>query len=456
MNKIVIDKFGPLNNVELSINDINVYIGPQASGKSTLSKLIYFFLSVKDDFTQYYVQYITANRPLKNNDVICGDLSKKLRYKFVQLFGTTKHLDKETFRISYYYSQNNYISLQLGDDGYVKVMFSMGIKSDIKSINHLVTSYLKKSNVTNFASQNDILIQSANQRAVIINLSSQINRIFNNDNTVIYIPACRSILATLSDYIYNLINDKIIDLDADAAMSTTSYSIDYSTKTFIDRITHLKKMFVQGIDDLIKDKRKFADSSISVNNELLSKVKDLSYSILKGEYKYSYNEERLYYTPTEYVKFSLSSSGQQEATWIILLIFAQILNNAQTTLLIEEPEAHLHPEAQMSMVHLISLFANIKGNSVIVTTHSPYILTSINSLMYAYNVGKKQGNKSLVEQIVDKSKWIDPKQIGAYQFANGTLEYIIDESMHQIKAELIDSISETINNIYYQLLEMDN
>ena len=42
MNKIVIDKFGPLNNVELSINDINVYIGPQASGKSTLSKLIYF------------------------------------------------------------------------------------------------------------------------------------------------------------------------------------------------------------------------------------------------------------------------------------------------------------------------------------------------------------------------------------------------------------------------------
>ena len=239
-------------------------------------------------------------------------------------------------------------------------------------------------------------------------------------------------------------------------MSTTSYSIDYSTKTFIDRITHLKKMFVQGLDDLIKDKRKFADSSISINNELLSKVKDLSYSILKGEYKYSYNEERLYYTPTEYVKFSLSSSGQQEATWIILLIFAQILNNAQTTLLIEEPEAHLHPEAQMSMVHLISLFANIKGNSVIVTTHSPYILTSINSLMYAYNVGKKQGNKSLVEQIVDKSKWIDPKQIGAYQFANGTLEYIIDESIHQIKAELIDSISETINNIYYQLLEMDN
>lgn len=77
MNRIVIDKFGPLNNVDLTINDINVYIGPQASGKSTLSKLIYFFLSVKDDCTQYYVQHITANRSLNNSDdVICGDLGK--------------------------------------------------------------------------------------------------------------------------------------------------------------------------------------------------------------------------------------------------------------------------------------------------------------------------------------------------------------------------------------------
>lgn len=379
-----------------------------------------------------------------------------MRYKFVQLFGTTKHLDRKNFNIRYYFSQSNFISLQLGDDGYVKAIFSRGIKSNIKFINRLVISYIKESNVTNFASQNDILIQSANQKTAIINISTKINEMFDNYNAVIYIPACRSILATLSDYIYNLINDKIIDLDADVAMSTTSYSIDYSTKTFIDRITHLKKMFVQGLDDLIKDKRKFADSSTSINNELLSKVKELSYNILKGEYKYSYNEERLYYTPTEYVKFSLSSSGQQEATWIILLIFAQILNNAKTTLLIEEPEAHLHPEAQMSMVHLISLFANIKGNSVIVTTHSPYILTSINSLMYASNVGRKQGNKALVEQIVDKAKWIDPNQIGAYQLVDGKLECIVENSLHQIKAELIDGVSETINNIYYQLLELDN
>ena len=116
----------------------------------------------------------------------------------------------------------------------------------------------------------------------------------------------------------------------------------------------------------------------------------------------------------------------------------------------------MHPEAQMSIVHLISLFANIKGNSVIVTTHSPYILTSINSLMYASNVGRKQNNKVLVEQIVDKAKWINPNQIGAYQLIGGRLECIVDDSIHQIKAELIDSVSEAINNIYYQLLELDN
>ena len=61
---------------------------------------------------------------------------------------------------------------------------------------------------------------------------------------------------------------------------------------------------------------------------------------------------------------------------------------------------------------------------------------------------------------IEKQEKFELKDINLYIVDNGskdgTLEYIIDESMHQIKAELIDSISETINNIYYQLLEMDN
>jgi predicted ATPase len=41
--KIFIKNFGPLKQVELDIKEVMVFIGPQASGKSTIAKLIHFF-----------------------------------------------------------------------------------------------------------------------------------------------------------------------------------------------------------------------------------------------------------------------------------------------------------------------------------------------------------------------------------------------------------------------------
>jgi predicted ATPase len=46
MPRIKIQNFGPLKNVDLEIKDLLLFIGPQASGKSTIAKLIYFFKSI--------------------------------------------------------------------------------------------------------------------------------------------------------------------------------------------------------------------------------------------------------------------------------------------------------------------------------------------------------------------------------------------------------------------------
>jgi len=54
-DKIIINHFGPLKQVELELNDIMVFIGPQASGKSTIAKLIHFlkFLTSKQGASSY-------------------------------------------------------------------------------------------------------------------------------------------------------------------------------------------------------------------------------------------------------------------------------------------------------------------------------------------------------------------------------------------------------------------
>lgn len=48
MEKIVINKLGPIKHCELNIDDFMVFTGPQASGKSTIAKSIFFFKNIKN------------------------------------------------------------------------------------------------------------------------------------------------------------------------------------------------------------------------------------------------------------------------------------------------------------------------------------------------------------------------------------------------------------------------
>ncbi|MFM7887496.1 MAG: AAA family ATPase [Pseudanabaena sp.] len=55
MQKIIIKNFSAIAYAEIEIKKVLILIGEQASGKSTIAKLIYFFKSLKDDlFIQIY------------------------------------------------------------------------------------------------------------------------------------------------------------------------------------------------------------------------------------------------------------------------------------------------------------------------------------------------------------------------------------------------------------------
>ncbi|MEM7657450.1 MAG: AAA family ATPase, partial [Bacteroidota bacterium] len=45
MQKIIVRNFGPIREAEVEIKPLTVLIGEQASGKSTIAKLVYFFKS---------------------------------------------------------------------------------------------------------------------------------------------------------------------------------------------------------------------------------------------------------------------------------------------------------------------------------------------------------------------------------------------------------------------------
>ncbi|HEX2900773.1 MAG TPA: AAA family ATPase, partial [Bacteroidia bacterium] len=55
MEKITIKGFGPIKDAEIEVKKLLVLIGEQASGKSTIAKLIYFFKSLPDEILKAYL-----------------------------------------------------------------------------------------------------------------------------------------------------------------------------------------------------------------------------------------------------------------------------------------------------------------------------------------------------------------------------------------------------------------
>ena len=154
--------------------------------------------------------------------------------------------------------------------------------------------------------------------------------------------------------------------------------------------------------------------------------------------------------------FSLfnAASGYQSTIPIVLLVkYYTEIRKKKKTFIIEEPELNLFPTSQNELVRfLVNNVAN-HSNSVLITTHSPYILTSLNNLMYAYGVGQKEPVEA--NKVIDKKYWINPDDVSAYMLlTEGTCEDILDREEGLISAEKIDSVTNILNEQFSSLLNL--
>jgi len=118
---------------------------------------------------------------------------------------------------------------------------------------------------------------------------------------------------------------------------------------------------------------------------------------------------------------------------------------------IEEPELSLFPTTQIELLKFILEMITPLNYHLTITTHSPYTLTAVNNLIYAYQVGKiKEG----VHDVIPNKLWLNPDDVGAWFVENGTVRSIIDNENKQIKAEEIDKISEVLNQEYDKIMDL--
>ncbi|MDZ3817588.1 AAA family ATPase [Prevotella bivia] len=126
-------------------------------------------------------------------------------------------------------------------------------------------------------------------------------------------------------------------------------------------------------------------------------------------------------------------------------------------LIIEEPEENLFPSTQYELIkHIVTMLDNGRDNTLVVTTHSPYIMTSINNLIQAQHVIDEDGNaKARLSEILSTTSYMSYDDINAWAFANGKLISIKDDELRLISAESLDAVSDSISSDFELLLDYE-
>ncbi len=447
--RLEITNFGPITRASIEIRPALILIGQQASGKSTIAKLIYFFQSLSVEFFSRYYQSSEEGFHMMQ------DLIIPIREKFYDFFGSTFHLPD--FKIVYHYKDNRNLTLSLTANKKINAHFSddfftykdlQELRGYKKMLLQIKAELANVDNVANKVALDERHLNYLHQ------LADKINVLFCNEhNDSLFILAGRSATIGYSETFENLLQQSIqrnIEEQGSRAFGTKEQTIDESLMlSFMQRVAKMRQTFINlgNFEGMITNANARLKPRLKLANKLIRNV-------LRGQYSNSEYGERIVHR-RQYVYLKNASSGQQESIRILQDAFLSIYQGNKLLRIVEEPEAHLFPEAQMTTIQLLVLMLNSNPSSnLILTTHSPYTLTVINNLIYAAKVGARHTEKA--DSVIQKELWLSSDKVSAYLLQDGKASDIIDTELGEIKAELIDSVSNVINQQYNQLLQLDN
>lgn len=428
MQRLIVNQLGPIKYCELDVNSFMVFTGAQASGKSTIAKSIFFFNNIRNLLIQLLRRHYLLNESSIDNFVkmtLKKRMIREIRSNFLQIFGSTWCMDN-SMCLEYYYKKNTYIKLSL--------------KPDITSPNYIWIDFSPDLSVFLNEIEEELSSKEDSQYDKFSVMKKKVEVFFEADFEVVYIPAGRSMITLLSaqlNYIYSGMDD------------TQKRNMDYCTQSYLERILQLKSNFTLSPEQMIKEL--LGTTDVKVDRDLLYEMVQLMKTILQGEYRNINGEERLQVTEERYVKINFASSGQQEAVWILNVLFYYLLSRRNSYFIIEEPESHLFPNAQKLITEFIALARGNGRNKVFITTHSPYILGTINNLLYANKIAGVVPERELKE-IISKSRRIAYADLSAFFIQNGEVNECVDQGFGEIDNEVIDGASEDINRDYDRMV----
>ena len=401
--RLIIRNFAGIDEIDIELGRINIFIGAQASGKSVCVKCLYFFKGVVD----------LVLRQAISGSGQTDELKSYLLGEFVALFELAAYQNL-TFR---YTDGDEFIQIN-GDGSSLKLTLS-DFYSDL--FNRARKASLSRNNSTpEEAAFLDDAIYKRFKESVMKELSPL------SAGPQWFIPASRTI--------YSLSPEP----------QTASV---FSTDPFLNNF--------RGFYNVLRKHQLFYWTDKPL-------ITSLSKEILRADFSHEKGEDYILQLDGTKTLLSCASSGQQEVLPIILT-FRHLAQRTIGPLIayVEEPEAHLHPTTQNAVVKLMTAVFNIRSIplQLFLTTHTPYLLTAFNNFIYAGQLADTLQNDAAemakLDAVVPKELRLHLADFRVYGLENGRATLMIDEETGLLRADSIDSVSDVTADQFGDLMALD-
>lgn len=384
MNKLCVKNFGPVKEAEVELKKINLIIGEQSIGKSTLAKLITIM-------TDYY----------NLSTIVLGGL-KGWRAQLTQ-YGLDNYVSGD-YRVE--------CTLEEKECTIHILVLPSGVTSTLKKEGKTVTNnkaIVKELLALKPVFHKNIFLEQLEEARVQVDKrekdSDILSLIFLMNNSI-YIPAER--------IIYSLFNK----LQSAIALAKDAVPIQ----------------FLRFMLEVVKAQSKYSHFDSDLLN--ITYIKDNSDDFIIDQ------------RCNKRLPLFAASSGIQSTIPLLLVLENVIHNSEYSSIVIEEPETNLFPQKQVELVKYIIGKVKENNRTLTITTHSPYLLSVMNNLLYAGSIANEFGSRAEkpLDKIISNTLHLDQSECSVYSLSgeSGSNEYcasLIDEETGLIDVNSLDSIS---------------
>lgn len=462
-------KLGKIEKATFDIKNLTIFVGKNSTNKSYVAHIVYILNKILSKFNnenlynrggvfkKFLIKYLDTNKNLLEE---IKKLEKKGTIKKYKVEVNENIFAEEEIREVIFSLEN--IDIQKIIDTIAKFITSLVLDELNKSFNtntkvleRIVLSHLNLENI-NLSKSKKIIIRSDEETTDHIRLIQYIFENIVNQfylqkacSEEFYFPASRTgFVLAFDEIVSGVLRDRF-------GGQPTATKLTEPTIDFIARFSDIKsgkfgdEIDLFGLasfykkDDKLKELFNFIEKRI-IKGKIVEEKKEQNYTqfYLKAE-----NLEKL--------DIHLTSSATIEL--LPLVIFLKHFSKVEDRLLvIEEPEAHLHPQAQIEMARLIVMLSNA-GAKVLITTHSDYIVNEISNCIKLSKVTISKRNTYLKKYQLNEDIIINKNRVSAYLFKdkNETIEVkeleideygISNENFDEVLDELLDR-TEEINEI---------